>query len=82
MILLIRRSTPHGPFEILTHRWPEWYLVCHKTFQAEFQAETGVAHNERSYIAVSTPLNDIFRQGVQEMLLPLGEFVTRPLRLL
>jgi len=39
MILLIRRSTPHGPFEILTHRWPEWYLVCHKIFKAEFQAE-------------------------------------------
>mgnify|MGYP007057110768 CR=1 FL=1 len=47
-----------------------------------FVYTTGVAHNERSYIVVSTPLNDIFRQGVQEVIFPLDEFVTRPLRLL
>ena len=41
-----------------------------------------VAHNERSYVVVSIPLNGIFRQGMQGVIFLLCEFVTRSLRLL
>jgi len=45
-----------------------------------FVYTTGITDDQRADATVSTPLNDIFRQGVQEVIFPLCEFVTRPLR--
>jgi hypothetical protein len=47
-----------------------------------FVYTTGITDDQRADATVSTPLNDVFRQGVQKVVFPLGEFVTRPLRLL